>query len=111
MRTKDAATPFKKKARDLNKKNKRLEESRALIKAKNSKKAKIIKMYKDRQTELEQNRDNWKTKCKEQEKERIAAEDSYKRMANEFNIKEERLREIVKEFEELKKKHPEPRKR
>lgn len=102
---------IKEEARSLRKKNKRVEESRALIKAKNSEKGKVIKAYQDRQTELEKNRDDWKAKCKEQEKERAEAEGKYKHIADLFNMKEEQLREILNEFEELKKKYPETNRR
>lgn len=97
---------IKEEARALRKKTKRIEESRASIKAKNSEKGKVIKAHQDRQTELEKNRDDWKAKCKEQEKERINADDKYKQFAILLGMKEEQLREILKELEELKKKHP-----
>lgn len=96
----------KKEARTLRKKAKRIEESRSLIKAKNREKGKIIKAYQDRQTELEQNRDNWKEKCKKEEMERMELDKKYKHIAALFEMKEEKLREILKEFEELKKKYP-----
>lgn len=97
---------IKEEARSLRKKTKRVEESRSLIKTKSREKGKIIKAHQDRQKELEQNRDDWKAKCKERERERIEADNKYKEMAALFEIKEEQLREIMKEFEELKKKYP-----
>lgn len=97
----------KAKAHVLNKKVKRLEKSRCLVKQKNREKRKIIKSYQDRQVELKQNRDKWKEKCKEQEKEREELDKKYKHIANLFQIKEEQLMEVLKEFEELKKKYPE----
>lgn len=96
----------KEETRALRKKAKRLEESRLSIKAKSREKGKIIKAHQDRQTELEKNRDDWKAKCKVQEKERIAADDKYKQVAALFDMKEEQLKEILREFEELKKKYP-----
>jgi chromosome segregation ATPase len=96
----------KEKARALRKKTKRIEESRDSIKAKSREKGKVIKAYQDRQTELEKNRDDWKAKCKEQEKERMNADEKHKQVAALFNMKEEQFKEILKEFEELKKKYP-----
>jgi hypothetical protein len=55
----------------LRKKVKRIDKSRALIKIKSSEKAKIIKASQDRQKELQENRDEWKAKCKEQERENV----------------------------------------
>lgn len=95
----------------LRRKTKRVEESRAAIKAKNREKGKIIKAHQDRQTELEINRDDWKAKCKDQEKERMNADDKYKQVAALLGMKEEKLREILKEFEELKKKYPQEKER
>ena len=106
MKEKVSKPSLEKEACALRKKNKRVEKSRSLLKAKSRKKSKIIKAHQDRQTELEQNRDEWKMKCKEQEKERAAAEKKYKDVAALFDIKEEQLKEILKEFEDLKKKYP-----
>lgn len=97
---------IKEETRALRKKTKRIEESRNSIKAKNREKGKIIKAHQDRQNELEKNRDDWKAKCKEQEKERINADNKYKEFAALFDMKEEQLRDILKELDELKKKHP-----
>jgi chromosome segregation ATPase len=96
----------KEETRALRKKTKRIEESRASIKTKSREKGKVIKAHQDRLAELEKNRDDWKAKCKEQEKERINANDKYKQVAALLQMKEEQLREILKEFEESKKKHP-----
>jgi hypothetical protein len=96
----------KEEAHALRKKTKRLEDSRASIKAKSREKGKVIKAHQDRQTELEKNRDDWKAKCKEQEKARIEADDKYKQVAALLDIKEEQLKAILKEFEESKKKYP-----
>jgi hypothetical protein len=106
MKEKADKPDIKEEARALRKKTKRVEKSRSLIKTKSREKGKIIKAHQDRQTELEQNRDDWKAKCKEQERERIEADKNYKRIAALFEMKEEQLREILKEFEELKKKYP-----
>ncbi len=96
----------KEEARALRKKTKRVEESRSLIKAKNREKGKIIKTYQDRQTELEQSRDDWKEKFKKEKMERIELDKKYNHIATLFEIKEEELMEILKEFAEFKKKHP-----
>ena len=106
MKEKIDKSNMKEETRALRKKAKRVEESRASIKAKSREKGKIIKAHQDRQTELEKNRDDWKVKCKEQEQERINADNKYKQVAALFEMKEEQFREILKEFEELKKKYP-----
>jgi hypothetical protein len=106
MKEKADKSIIKEEARALRKKAKRVEESRSLIKAKSREKGKIIKAQQDRQAELEQNRDDWKAKCKEQERGRIEADNNYKQVAALFEMKEEQLREILREFEELKKKYP-----
>lgn len=106
MKDKIDKTNLKEEARSLRKKTKRIEESRSLIKSKNREKGKIIKAYQDRQTELEHNRDHWKVKCKQEEIERMELDEKYKHIAALFEMKEEQLREILKEFEELKKKYP-----
>jgi len=84
----------------------RIEDSRSSIKTKNNEKGKVIRAQKDRQTVLKTNRDDWKVKCKEREKECIEADNKYKHVAALFEMKEEELRGILKEFEELKKKYP-----
>jgi chromosome segregation ATPase len=101
----------KDETRALRKQIKRVEESRSSIKTKSREKGKVIKAHQDRKTELEKNRDDWKAKCKEQEKERMEADDKYKHVAALLDIKEEQLREILKEFEELKKKYPQQNRR
>jgi hypothetical protein len=92
--------------RTLRKKANRVQESRKLIKAKSREKGKIIKAQQDRQVELEKNRDDWKARCKEQEKARKEADDKYRQVADLLNMKEEQLKDVLKEFEEFKKKHP-----
>lgn len=104
MKEKADKSDIKKEVRLLRKKTKRVEESRSQIKAKSREKGKIIKLHKDRQVELEQNRDVWKAKCKEQEKKRIEVENCYKNLAEQLQMKEEELREMLKELEGLKKK-------
>lgn len=111
MKKKADKPNIKEEARALRKKTKRIEESRSLIKSKNREKGKIIKAYQDRQTELEQNRDHWKEKCKKEELERMELDEKYKHIAALFEMKEEKLREILKEFEELKKKYPQKKQR
>lgn len=106
MKEKNDTSNLKEEARALRKKNKRVEDSRSLIKTKNREKGKIIKAQQDRQTELEQNRDDWKTKCKKEERERAEVDKKYKQVAALFEMKEEELREMLKELEELKKKYP-----
>jgi len=98
--------PIKEEARTLRKKVKRVEESRSAIKTKSREKGKTIKAHQDRQKELEQNRDDWKAKCKAQEKEYIDTDDKFKRVSALLEMKEEELRTIIEKFEELKKKHP-----
>lgn len=95
----------KEEASTLRKKIKRIADSRASIKAKNREKGRTIKAYQDRQVELEQNRDEWKAKCKQEQKERLEADKKYKEIATLFEIKEEQLKALIKEFEELKKKN------
>jgi len=97
---------IKEETRALRKKAKRIEESRSLLKTKNREKGRTIKAYQDRQAELEQNRDDWKAKCKKEEIERTELDKKYKKIAALFEMKEEKLREILKEFEDLKKKYP-----
>lgn len=104
MKKKTDKSDIQEEARSLRKKTKRVEESRSLIKAKSREKGKIIKLQQDRQAELERNRDDWKAKCKEQEKGRIEVENHYKVLADQLQMKEEELRKMLKELEELKKK-------
>lgn len=111
MENKTGKPNIKEEARALRKKTKRIEESRSLIKSKNREKGKIIKAYQDRQTELEQNRDHWKDKFKQEKIERMSLDEKYKHIAGLFEMKEEQLREILKEFEELKKKYPQKKQR
>lgn len=94
---------IKDEARALRKKIKRVEESRSTIKDKSREKGKTIKAYQDRQKELEQNRNDWKAKCKEQEKQCIETIEKYKQTAASLEMKEVELQKIMDEFEELKK--------
>jgi chromosome segregation ATPase len=111
MKKKSDISNIKEEARALRKKAKRIEESRSLIKAKSREKGKIIKAYQDRQSELEKNRDDWKTKCNDQKRKRIEADKRYENLAAMFEMKEEELKDIMKEFEDLKKKYPPKKKR
>jgi chromosome segregation ATPase len=106
MEQKKDKSNAKEEARSLRKKLNRVEESRAIVKAKSREKGKTIKSYQDRQSELEQNRDEWKSKYKETEKDRNEINCKYKYIADLFEIKEAELRKILKEFEDLKKKYP-----
>lgn len=96
----------KEEARTLRKKIKRVEESRSLIKAKNRKKGTVIKNFKDRQTELEKSRDQWKAKYVQSEKEAAELAENYKYLAGLLDIKEEQLKTVLGDVEELKKKYP-----
>ena len=98
----------KEETRTLRKKVKRIEVSRSSIKAKNRKKGEIIKDLQGRKSELEESRDKWKTKHSAQEKACDELSKKYREMADLLQIKEEELREVIKEFEEVKKKHPPP---
>lgn len=106
MEPKNEKNNPKDESRALRKKVKRVEESRSSIKAKSRVKGKIIKGHQDRQNELKKNRDDWKAKCREQEKECAELDKKHKHVAKLFEMKEEQLKEILKEFEELKKKYP-----
>lgn len=90
--------------RALRKQIKRLEKSRSSIKTKNREKGKIIKIHQDRRDELRDNRDLWKTKYKEHDKEYVELENKFQEVAALLQIKEEQLLEMLSEFEEVKKK-------
>jgi chromosome segregation ATPase len=90
----------------LRKKVKRVEESRSSIKDKNREKSTAIKKSRDRQRELEESRDQWKTKYKQSEKESAELTEKYAYLASLLNVKEEQLRQILDDVEELKKKYP-----
>jgi len=94
----------KEKTHILRKKIKRIEESRSTSQAKNREKAKTIKAHQDRETELKNNRDNWKDKCKEKEKENKSLKEKLKLIANTLEITEEQLQQVRDEFNEVKKK-------
>lgn len=97
-------TNSKEKPHTLRKKIKRIEESRSTIQAKNREKAKAIKAYQDRETELKNNRNNWKGKCKEKEKENEDLKEKLKLIASTLEITEEQLQQVRDEFNEVKKK-------
>lgn len=98
-------TNIKKEARSLRRKVKQIDESRCNIKAKSREKAKIIKAHQDREIELKESRNSWKAKAKEQEKANDELDKKYKDIAALFEMKEEELKKILDEFEELKKKY------
>lgn len=97
-------TNSKEKPGLLRKKIKRLKVSRDTGQARNREKAKIIKAYQDRETELKNNRDNWKDKSKEKEKENEELKEKLKLIASTLKITEEQLQEVRDEFNEVKKK-------
>jgi len=107
METKADKNNSKDEARELRKKVKRLDDSRAGIKAKNKEKAGAIKAYQDREVELKDSRDQWKAKFKEEEKRNAEQSKKLNEIAVLAEIKEEQLKKIIEEFEDLKKKHPE----
>lgn len=107
MKKETKKSDSKAEARTLRKKIKRVEESRSSIKDKNREKAAVIKASNDRKRELEESRDQWKAKCKQKEKEALELEEKYAYLANLFDMKEEQLRQILDDIEELKKKYPE----
>jgi len=106
MEQKNEKTDAKKETRALRKKIKRVEESRSSIKEKNREKSALIKKTQDRQKELEESRDQWKARCRQSEKETAEVTEKYAYLASLFNMKEEQLREILDDVEELKKKYP-----
>jgi chromosome segregation ATPase len=106
MVTKNEISKIKEETRDLRKKVTGLKESKASIKVKSREKGKQIKVYQERQKELIDNRDKWKLKSKKQEKECDELAAKYKKVADLFEMKEEELKEILAEFEQLKKKYP-----
>lgn len=107
MEQKKEKPDAKKVTRELRKKIKRVEESRSSIKDKNRDKGTIIKKTKDRQKELEESRDLWKSKYKQSEKEAAEIAEKYAYMASVLEVNEEKLRQILDNVEELKKKYPE----
>jgi chromosome segregation ATPase len=106
MEQKNEKLDVKEEARILRKKIKRVEESRSAIKNKNREKGTVIRKSQDRQKELEDSRNQWKAKYKEKEKESTEISEKYAYIASLFEIKEEQLRQVLKDFEELKKKYP-----
>lgn len=106
MKQKKEKLETSEEARLLRKKIKRVEESRSSIKDKNREKSTVIKKSKDRQRELEVSRDQWKDKYKQSEKEAAELTEKYAYLASLFDMKEEQLKEILDDVEELKKKYP-----
>jgi len=106
MEQKKEKSETKKETRTLRKKIKRVEESRSSIKEKNREKGVLIKKSNDRQRELEESRDLWKAKYKQSEKEASELSEKYAYLASLFNVKEEQLEKILGDVEELKKKYP-----
>lgn len=97
-------TNSKDKPHLLRKKMKRIEESRNASQAKNREKAKVIKAYQDRETELKNNRDSWKAKCKEKENENKDLKEKITLITSTLEITEEQLQQVRYEFNEVKKK-------
>jgi chromosome segregation ATPase len=95
-----------KEVRSLRKKVKRIEESRSSAKDKNREKSTVIKKCKDRQKELEESRDLWKTKYQQSEKESAELAEKYSYLASLFNTKEEQVKQLLDDIDELKKKYP-----
>jgi uncharacterized coiled-coil DUF342 family protein len=89
----------------LRKRIKRIEESRDSTKAKSREQAKELKALQKRQQELIENRDSWKTKCKEQNSKNDELSYTLRKVAEQLQVTEEQLREVLDEFNELKKKH------
>lgn len=89
----------------LRKKIKRIEESRASTKAKSREQAKALKAQQKREQELIENRNSWKAKCKEQKNKNDELNYTYKQVAEQLEVTEEQLKQVLDEFNELKKKH------
>jgi hypothetical protein len=106
MEHKQDKSEEKKETRSLRKKIKRVEESRSSLKDKNREKGIAIRKSKDRQKELEESRDLWKEKYNQSEKEATELVEKYAYLASLFNVKEEQLRNVLGDIEELKKKYP-----
>lgn len=75
-------------ARELRKKLNRIEKSRGAIKSKSREKARAIKAHQDREQELKENRDEWKAKCKEQEKEAEKLRSDLRDLAKQLHLTE-----------------------
>ena len=83
---------------------KRSEESRDGLKTKGNEKSKIIKNYQDRESELIENRDKWKSKYQDKNKEYLELNKKHEKLANILGLKKEELREINAQLNTLKKK-------
>lgn len=103
MKQSETTSSPKEEARTLRKKVTRMKESRDLVKSKNREKAKVIKAQQDRERELVENRDQWKAKCKEQEKKNEEQSKILKKLASQLEITEEELQQVIDECSELKK--------
>ncbi len=84
---------------------KRIEQSRDSVKSKSRELAKSLKAKQKREVELIDNRDSWKTKCKKQMSENEDLKSAHRKVAEQLQITEEQLQQILDEFNELKKKH------
>lgn len=93
----------KEEARLLRKKFTRMQNSRDALKSKNQDKAKIIKAQQDREQELKENRDHWKSKCKEQELKNEELRKVLKQLSRKLAISDEELLQVLHECTELKK--------
>jgi uncharacterized coiled-coil DUF342 family protein len=89
----------------LRKKMKRIEQSRDSVKSKSREQAKSLKAQQKRERELIDNRDGWKAKCKEQECKNDDLNHTLKKVAEQLQVTEEQLQQVLDEFNELKKKH------
>jgi hypothetical protein len=87
----------------LRKKITRLTGSRDSIKVKSREKSKIIKAQQDREQELIENRDHWKVRCKGQEKKNEELSRGLKKLADQLEVTEEELQQVLDECDELKK--------
>ena len=87
----------------LRKKITRLTGSRDSIKVKSREKSKVIKAHQDREQELKENRDHWKARCKEQEKKNEELSRGFKKLADQLEVTEEELQQVLDECNELKK--------
>lgn len=103
MKQSKTTSSSKEEARILRKKVTRMTDSRDSVKSKNREKAKVIKAQQDRERELIENRDQWKAKCKEQEKKNEEQSKILKKLASQLEITEEELQQVIDECSELKK--------
>jgi SMC interacting uncharacterized protein involved in chromosome segregation len=95
---------IKEEARNLRKKVSRIESSRDSVKTKSREKAKVIKYQQDRDRELKENRDHWKSKCKEQENKNEELSKALKKLASKLEMSEEELQSVLDDCNALKKK-------